>query len=734
MNLLFDKNKDTEEIEKKIGIQNLGNNIFEIQDISFQTFFMILNFIYCNKIDKFYTLDIDKLTELQQLSDSFQIPNLKKIIISIIQTLNSKEKNKIEEINSQIKEIYQLEFVQLLNQVKKYYSNDQKHNFDLEILLKNPKNKKKQNQSLFTFKSLLIARTSNFKKLLIGQQEKNRTENDYEDDEDDDQQNKRSQLILYKFNNTIITDFLLFLKTNRIIIKNYEHSLQLLKLSLFFGQETLNILCQISICDEFMIKLSPPKLAKLYLTLKKLNLKQLLELCIILIKSKYEKIIKTKIFKNKFSEEDKQDLLTKTINVIHFHQKYKLFHKNIKRKFDLEQDEEKLIDFSYKIWKKNCVFLYDLVLTHALKWPSLSVQWLPTKNKQQGNGYSEQYLIIGTHTSGMEQNYLMVASVKLPTDEENVESQEYNEELDLSGYGTSVETRIEIIKKIPHPTEVNKARYMTQRPNIIATKTASSDVLIFDSSQEKEEESNGPLITCSGHSQEGYGLSWNNSVEGHLLSGSDDSLVCYYDINGGTMSEGKMNPVQTMNFHTQSIEDVSWQPVKEWIFGSVGDDKMLVIGDIRQPNQPTHKIVAHEAEVNSIAFNPFSEFILATGSSDNTISLWDLRNMKNRIHSFVNHTDSVYGLQWNPFNETILASSANDRRIEIWDLSKIGQEQTEEDAKEGPPELLFIHGGHTSRISDFSWSQNEPWVLSSTADDNIIQVWQMAESIYNDDF
>ncbi|KAJ3439738.1 wd40 repeat family [Anaeramoeba flamelloides] len=334
----------------------------------------------------------------------------------------------------------------------------------------------------------------------------------------------------------------------------------------------------------------------------------------------------------------------------------------------------------------------------------------------------------------MEQNYLMVASVKLPTDEENVESQEYNEELDLSGYGTSVETRIEIIKKIPHPTEVNKARYMTQRPNIIATKTASSDVLIFDSSQEKEEESNGPLITCSGHSQEGYGLSWNNSVEGHLLSGSDDSLVCYYDINGGTMSEGKMNPVQTMNFHTQSVEDVSWQPVKEWIFGSVGDDKMLVIGDIRQPNQPTHKIVAHEAEVNSIAFNPFSEFILATGSSDNTISLWDLRNMKNRIHSFVNHTDSVYGLQWNPFNETILASSANDRRIEIWDLSKIGQEQTEEDAKEGPPELLFIHGGHTSRISDFSWSQNEPWVLSSTADDNIIQVWQMAESIYNDDF
>lgn len=31
----------------------------------------------------------------------------------------------------------------------------------------------------------------------------------------------------------------------------------------------------------------------------------------------------------------------------------------------------------YKIWKKNSLFLYDLVITHALDWPSLTCQWLP---------------------------------------------------------------------------------------------------------------------------------------------------------------------------------------------------------------------------------------------------------------------------------------------------------------------------------------------------------------------
>ena len=41
--------------------------------------------------------------------------------------------------------------------------------------------------------------------------------------------------------------------------------------------------------------------------------------------------------------------------------------------------EEKVINEEYKIWKKNAPFLYDLVMTHALEWPSLTVQWMPDK-------------------------------------------------------------------------------------------------------------------------------------------------------------------------------------------------------------------------------------------------------------------------------------------------------------------------------------------------------------------
>jgi histone-binding protein RBBP4 len=101
-----------------------------------------------------------------------------------------------------------------------------------------------------------------------------------------------------------------------------------------------------------------------------------------------------------------------------------------------------------------------------------------------------------------------------------------------------------------------------------------------------------------------------------------------------------------------------------------------------------------------------------------------------RIQTLKGHTDQVYNIEWAPFNESILASSSSDRRVGIWDLSRIGMEQTPEDAEDGPPELLFLHGGHTSKVSDFSWNQNDEWTIASVSEDNVLQVWNMAEEIY----
>lgn len=47
--------------------------------------------------------------------------------------------------------------------------------------------------------------------------------------------------------------------------------------------------------------------------------------------------------------------------------------------------------------------------------------------------------------------------------------------------------------------------------------------------------------------------------------------------------------------------------------------------------------------------------------------------------------------------------------------------------------LQFVHGGHTAKVSDFSWCSSEDWFIASVAEDNILQVWQPAENIYNEE-
>jgi len=165
-----------------------------------------------------------------------------------------------------------------------------------------------------------------------------------------------------------------------------------------------------------------------------------------------------------------------------------------------------------------------------------------------------------------------------------------------------------------------------------------------------------------------------------------------WNINANASSARNLDALTVFTGHTAVVEDVAWHLLHDSMFGSVGDDKKLMLWDTRSntATRPTQIIDAHAAEVNCLSFNPYSEYILATGSADKTVALWDLRNTKMKLHSFESHKDEIFQVQWSPHNETILASSGTDRRLNVWDLSKIGEEQSADDIEDGPPELLVI--------------------------------------------
>lgn len=153
--------------------------------------------------------------------------------------------------------------------------------------------------------------------------------------------------------------------------------------------------------------------------------------------------------------------------------------------------------------------------------------------------YSTHRLLIGTHTSNEAQNYLQIAHVQLPN-QVSPDAVDYDEDRqEIGGYGggttkksKEMDVRFNIVQKIDHPQEVNKARYQPQNPNIIASMAIDGRILIFDRTKHPSVPTGvvNPQVELHGHEKEGFALSWNPHQAGHLATGSEDETVrLWYD-------------------------------------------------------------------------------------------------------------------------------------------------------------------------------------------------------------
>ncbi len=79
---------------------------------------------------------------------------------------------------------------------------------------------------------------------------------------------------------------------------------------------------------------------------------------------------------------------------------------------------------------------------------------------------------------------------------------------ELGGHTIPAQPRIQITQKINHAGEVNRARYMPQNPDLIATKAITGEVLVFDRTKHSSEPERGgvckPDIRLVGQTREGW--------------------------------------------------------------------------------------------------------------------------------------------------------------------------------------------------------------------------------------
>ncbi len=294
-------------------------------------------------------------------------------------------------------------------------------------------------------------------------------------------------------------------------------------------------------------------------------------------------------------------------------------------------------------------------------------------------------------------------------------------------------SKLKLLQKIPLEGDLNKARYLPQKPDVIACLADSGPVYIMDRTKHPSSAS-GKMkteIILSHHDKDSFGISWNVQNEGQLLTASEDKTVALWNLKEWDGNRNVLRPLRVFRSHSKEVNDVEWVKHHDALFVTCSDDLSIQLHDIRKKKDVAQeKANAHTMALNSLSLNPFNEYLLAVGSQDTTISLWDTRRLNTKLFDIVGQGDSLGLLEWSPHESSVLASAGiTSNLVMLWDVSKKMDSQTEEETKQGPPELMFIHGGHKQGVTDMSWNPNEAFALATVSYDNTVQVWKPSQSI-----
>ncbi|SBT72122.1 chromatin assembly factor 1 P55 subunit, putative [Plasmodium malariae] len=434
---------------------------------------------------------------------------------------------------------------------------------------------------------------------------------------------------------------------------------------------------------------------------------------------------------------------------------------------------------NYKYWQYNTILLYNVIMIYTCEWPSLFIEWIPNVCKNDEDIYYQD-LIMGTYTTE-KNNYILILEVSLPSEELSHASFYYEKINDFRhNFCNDTNKNFKMKNKIYHECEINKISCSPQNKDVIACFSSDGNINILNLGNYQYEENelkNNTIVnfdyTLKGHLYQGWGIQWDS--ENNLISScADDSYLCIWDINSGSTgatctsagtgigvpyttssgsfggggggvgggrgggctvspsynssNKGVVHPVIKFFNDNVPLQDCCW---KDNNVLTVSDNGHINIYDIRNKSVVS-SIKATNCTLNSIDVNPHNKNIFATGGTNKEIDLWDIRFTNKSLHRIISQKETIIKLQWDKYQPGILSSSSSDKYIYFFDTNKIGIEQTYEDSQDGPPELIFIHGGHSSNILDFSLNSSYSMMISSISEDNTLHIWQPCRQAYED--
>ena len=223
-----------------------------------------------------------------------------------------------------------------------------------------------------------------------------------------------------------------------------------------------------------------------------------------------------------------------------------------------------------------------------------------------------------------------------------------------------------------------------------------------------------------GHKDAVMCLAWNQLQPNCLASGSADTTVRLWDLEGSC--DGSLS---AFTHHRDKVQALAWHPTDAPTLLTAGFDRRACVVDVRVADGAVREWEL-SADAEKVCWSPDGTSFLAS-TEDGLVRCFDVRTASSSakahkakpLWSLQAHKAACTGLDFCPAAPGVLATGGQDRMLKLWAVGASGSAEA--------PSMIAKRNLQLGGLFDISFSRDSPALLAAGGSKGKLGIWNTLE-------